>query len=526
MKNTAITRDVSKQAQYKERLKEESKKIYGRVECYASHKPYKGLIASHIKPYKICVLEQDSTAEFDLNNGLLLTKVIDDYFDKLLLTFDSNGKIVFGENIPQEIKDEFAAYYLDEKVYNKKRKEYMAIHRSLFYYRNYCQAQMVQAEDRLKRIQIPYFDCGIKLYKGEILVSQNGSWIVCPLSRLKAEFINRTKESYKMDFFISNADLLNKLAQEKQYLLNTIPEGFNCPHSMIDLQNNGAVEEENAFKVSQCNYEIQNGEPEKFLKLLGNCFRGHEESIQQFRRIIGLSLLGRGFSKSVVFSGQSDSINMIVDILTIILGTYVFIYEDTKKLSKKAKINETIPNCRILIIKINNEVISESTINNIVSNRFFQDSVVNIDKYTPFYVYAGKKKPLFDAIGIKFETVMEDFSVKEIMENESGKILKWLLEASIEISSKDDLSIQKIFEGESIQSNNTCLREWMKNNCYSTSDLLIRTSASLLYQDYINYAKTNDFTPLPERKFYMELSRNYEKKRMSSGMFYCGVSLK
>ena len=57
----------NKQNDYKARLEVESLSIYGVVKCYASHRPYKGLIASHMKPYKLCVLEGDEASLFNIS---------------------------------------------------------------------------------------------------------------------------------------------------------------------------------------------------------------------------------------------------------------------------------------------------------------------------------------------------------------------------------------------------------------------------------------------------------------------------
>ena len=133
MINDKITRDQKLHNEYKMKLKQEAIQVYGEVKCYASHKPYKGLIASHIKPYKLCVLEGDTYSEFNINNGLLLAKTIDDYFDKLLITFDENGKIICSDMVPDEIKEEFSEYQLDELIFNDERKSYMRLHRALYF---------------------------------------------------------------------------------------------------------------------------------------------------------------------------------------------------------------------------------------------------------------------------------------------------------------------------------------------------------------------------------------------------------
>lgn len=103
-KNLNLNRDTNKQFEYKTLLENESISQYGTKKCYACHKSYKGLIASHIKPYKLCVLDNDTYSQFNINNGLLLAKHIDDYFDKLEITFDNQGKIICSENVSEEIK--------------------------------------------------------------------------------------------------------------------------------------------------------------------------------------------------------------------------------------------------------------------------------------------------------------------------------------------------------------------------------------------------------------------------------------
>ncbi len=53
------------------------------------------LIASHIKPYS----ESNDIEKYDINNGLLLTPTFDKLFDKLMISFDSNGKILISKSL-------------------------------------------------------------------------------------------------------------------------------------------------------------------------------------------------------------------------------------------------------------------------------------------------------------------------------------------------------------------------------------------------------------------------------------------
>ena len=91
---------------YKKELEEESKKVFGDVVCFFEKKPYKGLIASHIKPYAQCMKEGREDQAYDPNNGLLINQNLDAYFDKFDITFTNEGDIVFGKMVPESIKED------------------------------------------------------------------------------------------------------------------------------------------------------------------------------------------------------------------------------------------------------------------------------------------------------------------------------------------------------------------------------------------------------------------------------------
>ena len=125
-------RDAVKHRIYKEELKLESESIYGIQQCYVEKLPYKVLIASHIKACGTCLREQDEEQAYDVNNGLLLSPNIDSYFDKYDISFDEEGKIMFGVRVHQKIRDRYVDFSLDKTVLNKKRLWYLDKHRKLF----------------------------------------------------------------------------------------------------------------------------------------------------------------------------------------------------------------------------------------------------------------------------------------------------------------------------------------------------------------------------------------------------------
>lgn len=117
----------------KEELKMESVKHYGKEQCYAEKIPYQVLIASHIKECVKCLRDKHEDQAYDVNNGLLLSPNMDSYFDKHDISFDDNGKILFGYRVHPEVKAMYVDYVIDKPLLNKHRLKYLAYHRKQFY---------------------------------------------------------------------------------------------------------------------------------------------------------------------------------------------------------------------------------------------------------------------------------------------------------------------------------------------------------------------------------------------------------
>ena len=131
-----IKRDNIKHRIYKEELKSESKRIYGKAVCYLDKKAYKSLIASHIKPCIDCLREGREDEAYDVNNGLLLNPTLDSYFDKKDISFDGDGQILIGESVDESVRVDFEHYKLDKELLNERRKKYLEYHRALFNEKN------------------------------------------------------------------------------------------------------------------------------------------------------------------------------------------------------------------------------------------------------------------------------------------------------------------------------------------------------------------------------------------------------
>lgn len=94
------------------------------------------LIASHIKPYKVCIKEGREDQAVDYLNGLSLTPTYDKLFDQGYITFQDNGDLICGTllskytwerlNINPNAKNRL-------RIYPEDRQEYLAYHRNFVF---------------------------------------------------------------------------------------------------------------------------------------------------------------------------------------------------------------------------------------------------------------------------------------------------------------------------------------------------------------------------------------------------------
>lgn len=94
------------------------------------------LIASHIKPYSHC--KSDEKAQFDVNNGLLLSKNTDSLFDLGYMTFDKEGNIIPSKMLDKEMIGYLAQFKLNPAFMNKSRMDYMEYHRQNVFEKRYA----------------------------------------------------------------------------------------------------------------------------------------------------------------------------------------------------------------------------------------------------------------------------------------------------------------------------------------------------------------------------------------------------
>lgn len=133
----ANIRDPYLQRIYKSELEEESKKHFNsdKPKCMLEGLTHPVLIASHIKPYSHC--PNGDVSQFDVNNGLLLSKNTDSLFDLGYMTFDNNGIIIPSKTLDKDIVNYLSQFRLHESFINEKRMEYMEYHRNFVFDKRY-----------------------------------------------------------------------------------------------------------------------------------------------------------------------------------------------------------------------------------------------------------------------------------------------------------------------------------------------------------------------------------------------------
>lgn len=97
----------------------------------------KFFIASHIKPYALCIEQKDYESAFDPNNGLILVANLDALFDQYLISINADNGAILKNDVVLSItkqqrilfnnKNEISKYYLTEK-----RKDYLRLHNEFF----------------------------------------------------------------------------------------------------------------------------------------------------------------------------------------------------------------------------------------------------------------------------------------------------------------------------------------------------------------------------------------------------------
>lgn len=94
------------------------------------------LIASHIKPYRICIKEGREDEALDFMNGLALTPTYDKLFDQGYITFKDNGELICGTLLSPYTWERLNINPLAKnkmRIYPEGRENYLDYHRKFVF---------------------------------------------------------------------------------------------------------------------------------------------------------------------------------------------------------------------------------------------------------------------------------------------------------------------------------------------------------------------------------------------------------
>ncbi|MFR3557138.1 MAG: HNH endonuclease [Paraclostridium sordellii] len=111
---------------YKNQLKDESIRYFGKIKCMLEEIACMAPIASHIKPFIVC----DDFEAYDVNNGLLLGRDLDFLFDQGYITVTTSGNVLCSTKLDKEIAISINAknLKLNKFFLNDSRKLYLEYH--------------------------------------------------------------------------------------------------------------------------------------------------------------------------------------------------------------------------------------------------------------------------------------------------------------------------------------------------------------------------------------------------------------
>lgn len=135
--NRKNVRDPYLQRIYKSELEAESReRHHSKIpKCMLEGLNYPVMIASHIKPYSHCL--NDEASQFNVNNGLLLSKNMDSLFDLGYISFDEGGLIIPSKSLSEDVVRYLSRFKLNQMFINPERMKYMDYHRANVFEKRY-----------------------------------------------------------------------------------------------------------------------------------------------------------------------------------------------------------------------------------------------------------------------------------------------------------------------------------------------------------------------------------------------------
>jgi putative DNA primase/helicase len=304
-------------------------------------------------------------------------------------------------------------------------------------------------------------------------------------------------------------------------------------------------------KLCNCEYDVSDKKPEKWLKFLEDITNGDKELEWYLQKCIGYSLSGSTREQCAFFlygignNGKSTFIETIADMLgdyasnaqpeTIMMNRNSGIGSDVARLKSARLVTSEEPTEGV---RLNEGLVKQLTGGGKVTCRFlFGDEF----EYTPeFKIWvATNHKPVIRGtdVGIwrrirliPFEVNIPpekvDKNLKYKFRNEMPQILHWAVEGCMAWQREGIEPPQKVVDATQEYKAEMDLLATFMDSCITIDYTAEGIPAHQLYNVYTRWAETNKEYVMTSRKFFVEIGKKIpDKKRISSGILYQHIKL-
>lgn len=327
---------------------------------------------------------------------------------------------------------------------------------------------------------------------------------------------------------------------------------FNTQNGYIDLANGHLMDHQKEKKFTRISYGEyrEDAECPRWLAFLDEIFEGNQELIDYLQRAVGYSMSSET-SEQVMFillgNGQNGK-SVLLNVLNDVFGTYAMniqpqtiavkqnsgVNQDIARLQGARFVTTTEPNRGM---KLDEGVVKQITGGDTVTARFLYGKEF---EYKPEFKLwmATNYKPIISGTdeGIWRRMAIIPFTYHipkhkvdkrltyKLKEEISG-VLKWCVEGyqKWRIRGLDEPEIVKSQRHE-YRSEMDVVQRFVEETC--TVDAIAETQASVLWNAFNRWIKdNNEYDKFTSKRFYMELQKQFKKRKSNGVMMYEGIKL-
>lgn len=353
---------------------------------------------------------------------------------------------------------------------------------------------------------------------------------------------------------LHNIPVLNSEFDTQENLLNT-------DSGVVDL-NTGEIAPYSQEKMlsKNTNCRVSYDEPTTWLKFLHDIFerpnqQETEELIECIQMALGYSLTGRKNKEHlfILYGNGSNGKSTFIEATRKIFGDYGKVMNSDLLIQSNAssQSNEFALSALLGARLVSTSETSEGgKLDETIIKKMTSGEEINAQfKYGQPFSFAPtfspwlstNNKPIIRATDFgtwrrlffipflnTFTEEKKDVDMPKKIAAECDKILGWIIMGNVKLHNEyhDKLPKPKCIEEALADYKNEqdVINAFIQDRC---SDFpRYKTRASVLYQEYVTWAKTNNEYLMPERKFGMEMTKkHYDKKRDRDGNYYVGIKL-